>query len=148
MSRSIRVASLMEQIEGDAGSKLRKRLVEYGTAAYQDEQIFDRVRALLRHAADDRDLNALLLPEILSGGDDWALDPDLRLATHRPRTGRAILFAKRRILLPLTRWLFEYTRENVRRQQRLNRILMACIEELAIENARLRREVDALASRR
>jgi hypothetical protein len=51
---------------------------------------------------------------------------------------------KRRLLLPLTRWLFEYSQENFRRQDRLNRVLFACIEELAIENARLRR---ALGSR-
>jgi hypothetical protein len=54
--------------------------------------------------------------------------------------GRVILFAKRRILLPMTRWLFEYSQENFRRQQRINAVLFACIEDLAIENARLRRE--------
>ena len=35
----------------------------------------------------------------------------------------------------MTRWLYEYSLENFRRQQRLNLILFACIEELAIENA-------------
>ena len=41
----------------------------------------------------------------------------------------------------MTRWLFEYSQENFRRQHHLNRILFACIEELALENARLRREL-------
>ena len=54
--------------------------------------------------------------------------------------GRFILLVKRRLLLPLTRWLFEYAQENFRRQQRINAVLFACIEDLAIENARLRRE--------
>jgi hypothetical protein len=49
---------------------------------------------------------------------------------------------KRRFLLPISRWLFEYSRENFRRQQRMNRILLACIEQLAIENARLRQDLD------
>jgi hypothetical protein len=40
----------------------------------------------------------------------------------------------------MMRWLFEYSQENFRRQQHLNQILFACIEELALENARLRRD--------
>ena len=51
------------------------------------------------------------------------------------------MFVKRRILLPLTRWLYEYTVDNFQRQERVNRMLVACIEELAIENARLRRDL-------
>jgi hypothetical protein len=138
----------MEKIEGDVRSARRKQFLKHGIDAYQDEQVFDRVRAVLQRAADGRDLNVLLLPEILDDDKEWALEPALRLSSHRPAAGRAILFAKRRILLPMMRWLFEYSQENFRRQQRLNRILMACLEELAIENARLRRDVEALASRR
>jgi hypothetical protein len=144
----VRVAAVMDQIEADVRSKLRAHFVKRGVSAYQDEQVFEVVRALLRRAADGRDRTALLLPEILEDEGDSALDLNLHLSSHRPAAGRAILFAKRRILLPLMRWLFEYSQENFRRQQRLNRILMACVEELAIENAQLRRDVDALASRR
>jgi hypothetical protein len=144
----VRVPELMHTIEGEAGSKLRTRLVRSGASGYQDPQLFERVRAVLQRAAEERDPAALLLPEILGSDEEWALDPHLRLSSHRRRSGGAILFAKRRILLPLTRWLFEYSRENFRRQERINRMLMACVEELAIENARLRRELDALAPRR
>jgi hypothetical protein len=142
------VPALMDTIEGGAGSKLRARLVRSGASGYQDPEIFDRVRAVLQRAADERDPAALLLPDILGSDEEWALDPNLRLSSHRRRSGGAILFAKRRILLPLTRWLFEYTRENFRRQERINRMLMACVEALALENARLRRDLDALAPRR
>ena len=62
-------------------------------------------------------------------------------STHRPVVGPVVLFAKRRVLLPMMRWLFEYSQENFRRQQRLNRIVFACLEELAIENARLRQRM-------
>src|SRR5689334_24075222 len=48
---------------------------------------------------------------------DWRLKTHLELSTHRPAIGRAILFTKRRVLLPLTRWLFEYSQENFRRQE-------------------------------
>jgi hypothetical protein len=144
----VRVASLMQTIESGAGSKLRAPLGHAGATGYQDPEVFGRVRALLQHAADGRDPSALLLPEILGAEQEWEPDPDLQLSSHRPRTGRVILFAKRRLVLPLVRWLFEYSQENFRRQQRINRVLMACVEELAIENVRLRRDLDALAPRR
>ena len=59
-----------------------------------------------------------------------------------------IVFVKRRLLLPLTRWLFEYTLENFRRQHRTNLALMACLQTLAIENVRLRRELEGREPRR
>jgi hypothetical protein len=75
---------------------------------------------------------------LLDSDLEWGLESHLRLTTHRQSmSGRAILFVKRRLLLPMTRWLFEYSQENFRRQQRINLMLFACIEELAIENARL-----------
>jgi len=144
-SDKVAVQPLMQQIERDVRSKIRRRLVKHGMPAYDDEQIFEHVRATLLHAADGRDLSALLLPELLGDEVDWSLESGLRFSSHRrPAAGRAILFAKRRILLPMMRWLFEYSQENFRRQQRLNRILLACIEELAVENARLRRDLDAI----
>jgi hypothetical protein len=141
----IRVAPLMQQIERDVRSTIRRRLATHGMPAYEDERLFEHVRATLQHAADGRDLNVLLLPELVGDDVDWALEPAIRFSSHRPGfPGRAILFVKRRVLLPLTRWLFEYSQENFRRQQQINRILLACVEELAVENARLRRDVDAL----
>ena len=140
------VAGVIQRIEGAVGARLRKRLVDHGVAAYSDEQLFERVRTLLQHAADGRNLEVLLLPELLGDDVEWTLEPNLKWSTHRPAFGQAILFAKRRILLPLTRWLFEYSQSNFKRQARLNKILLSCIEELAIENARLRRDLETLAS--
>jgi hypothetical protein len=134
----------MKQIESDVRANIRRRLIKHGMPAYEDEAVFERVRAMLQHAADGRDLDVLLLPELLEDDVDWALDPNLRLSSHRPAAGGLILFAKRRLVLPVVRWLFEYSQANFRRQQQLNKILLACIEELAIDNARLRRDVDAL----
>jgi hypothetical protein len=37
--------------------------------------------------------------------------------------------------------LYEYSLENFKRQERVNRMLFACLEELAIENARLARQL-------
>jgi hypothetical protein len=147
MSESpLRVATVMGGIEGDVRERLRRHVVKRGGASeYADEAMFEHVRAVLARAVDDRNLDALLLPELLDGDVEWELQTRLELSTRRPGPiGGTILWAKRRILLPLTRWLFEYSQDNFRRQHHLNRVLLACIEELAIENARLRREVSAL----
>lgn len=144
---TIRVPPLMKQIEDDVRSAIRRRLVKHGMPAYADEQVFERVRATLQHAADGRDLNVLLLPELLGDEVEWSLVPNLTLSSHRSSIGKVILLVKRHILLPLTRWLFEYSQDNFRRQERLNRILLASAEELAVENARLRADLDALRAK-
>ena len=46
--------------------------------------------------------------------------------------------------MPVTRWLYDYSRENFARQERLNFALMACVQELVVENVRLAARVDAL----
>jgi hypothetical protein len=48
--------------------------------------------------------------------------------------------------MPPLRWLFEYSRDNFERQRRTNHVLFACVQELALETARLRREVRRLSS--
>ena len=140
---NVRVDAVMGDIERDVRARLRRHLLKKGGAAdYQDQAIFDAVHAVLGRAVDGREIEATLLPELVDGDIDWRLQTHLNLSTHRPAAaGRFILFAKRKLLLPLTRWLFEYSQENFRRQDRLNRILFACIEELAIENAHLRRDL-------
>ena len=145
----IRVDAVMGEIEHDVRTRLRRHLIKRGGAAdYHDEEIFEAVRAVLARAVEERNLDATLLPELLDTDVEWRLQTHLSLSTHRPVAGGFILFVKRRVLLPLTRWLFEYSQENFRRQDHLNRVLFACIEELALENARLRRDVAARAAKR
>ncbi len=144
---NVRVDAVMDEIGRDVRARLRRHLIKRGGAAdYQDEEIFAAVHALLARAVDERNLDATLLPELIDGDLDWRLQTHLNLTTHRPAVGRFILFAKKKILLPMTRWLFEYSQDNFRRQDHLNRILFACIEEIALENARLRRTIEASAS--
>jgi hypothetical protein len=140
----IRVDDVMGDIERDVRARLRRHLIKRGGAAdYHDEEIFETVRAVLARAVDERNLDATLLPELLDADVDWRMQTHLALSSHRPVAGKFILFFKRRVLVPLTRWLFEYSQDNFRRQDHLNRVLFACIEELALENARLRRDVAA-----
>src|SRR5262245_45428552 len=138
----LRVDTVMGDIEREVRTRLRRHLIKRGGAAeYDDEAIFEAVHAVLTRAVEERNLDAMLLPELLDSDVEWRLRTHLELSSHRPTAGRFILFVKRRLLLPLTRWLFEYSQENFRRQDRLNRVLFACIEELAIENARLRKSI-------
>lgn len=45
--------------------------------------------------------------------------------------------------MPVLRWFYEFTRDNFERQRRINQVLFACVQELAIETARLRQEMRA-----
>ena len=49
------------------------------------------------------------------------------------------MFVKRRLLMPVLRWFYEFSRDNFERQRRVNQVLLACVQELAIETTRLRR---------
>jgi DNA-binding transcriptional LysR family regulator len=135
------VEHVMKDIEADARRDRHARLAPAGTG-YTDPEIFAAVDDLLRRAVE-RDEHAILLPDLLDDYEEWRLQTGLRFSSHRPVVGTALVFVKRRLLLPVMRWLFDYSRENFRRQQRMNRIFAAAIEELAIENARLRREIES-----
>jgi hypothetical protein len=138
---TIQVEPLMREIEDRLRNDVRRRLLARGGAPdYQDPDVFRSVDRLLRRAAERPDEHALL-PEFLGPESEWRLQTHLRFSSHRTIAGPIVLFVKRRLLLPLTRWLYEYSSDNFRRQERVNRLLVACIEELAIENARLRRDL-------
>lgn len=135
----ISVERVMREIEDDLRRERRARLLEKGAPEeYRDAELFAAVERVLRRAIETRDHDAVLLPELLSDEHDWTLETRLRFNSHRPVIGPIIVFFKRRVLLPLTRWLYEYSLENFQRQQRINRMLFACVEELALENATLR----------
>ena len=137
----------MREIEDRVRDEFRRRVLARGGAPeFQDPEVCRAVDRLLRRAAERPDEQALL-PEFLGPESDWRLRTHLNFASHRAVTGSAVLFVKRRILLPLTRWLYEYSADNFRRQDRVNRMLVACVEELAIENARLRRDLARLGER-
>ena len=138
----VEVERLMREVEDDVRQMRRKRLLARGGASeYRDPVVYAGVDAVLRRALDARDTDALLLPDFMSSEADWNLSLHLKYASHRPAVGGLLIAIKRRVLLPLMRWLYEYSLENFRRQRRINTVLFACIEELAIENARLRQSI-------
>src|SRR5262245_37875442 len=138
----------MREIEDDVRRARRKRLLARGGAGeYRDPDLYEHVDIVLRRALESRDHGALLLPDFLSSDPDWQLTTHLRFSSHRSVIGPVLIFIKRRVLLPLTRWLYEYSLENFRRQQKLNTILLACVEELAIENAKLLKKLEGQEGR-
>jgi hypothetical protein len=139
---AISVEKVMREIGDDLRRERRARLLARGAPSeYRDADVFAAVEGVLRRAVEGRDVEAILLPELLADQEEWRLQTHLRFASHRPVLGPVIIGFKRRVLLPIMRWLYEYSLENFERQQRVNRILFACIEELAIENARLRQDI-------
>jgi hypothetical protein len=138
----VRVAKLMREIEEDVRRDRRKQLVAHGgPPEYDDPEVYATVDAILRRAVEAIDRPASLFPEVLEDSGRLQLETSLRFSSHRPVAGPFVLFVKRRLLMPAFRWLYEYSLENFRRQQRVNQLLFACVEELAIENARLRKIV-------
>jgi hypothetical protein len=135
---------VMADLQTRLRAQLRERLAASGSTEFHEAEIFDAVARVFRRGLDARDRGDLLLPELLPDEEDWRVDTPLRLSTHRPVIGGALLFVKRHLLLPLNRWLYEYTREHFRRQHQVNLALFACLESLAIENARLQQDIHAL----
>lgn len=140
------VDAVQAAIERAARRELAEQLQRHGAAAFGDAAIFEHVEEVLRRAcARQGRRQGLLLPELLGDESTWRLNTGLALSSHRGRlAGGIILAAKRRLIAPAVRWLVDYVTENFARQQRVNLVLFACVQELAVQNAQLRRDLDAL----
>jgi hypothetical protein len=137
----------MAELQQRVRERLREDLLKHGgSRAFEDPALFAEVERLLHTAVDAGDANALLLPELLGDPATWRLETAMRYQSHRGASAASlILFAKRRVLMPVVRWLFEYSRDNFERQRRINQVLFACVQELAVENAKLRQDVQRLS---
>jgi hypothetical protein len=144
----------MADLQQRVRERLRQQILQHGgSPALQDPALFAEVDRLLSVAAAADDARTLLLPEILGEPTTWRLETSIRYPSHRGSVAASVLrFVKRRVMMPALRWLFEYSQENFARQRRVNQVLFACVQELAIETARLRRDaqrpMDAAAPRR
>ena len=141
----------MSDLQAQVRERIRQHLLRHGASnAFEDPVLFTEVEGVLRAAIDSASPRALLLPELLGDPETWRLQTAMRYQSHRGRVGELIIFVKRRVLMPIFRWLFEYSRDNFERQRRVNQVLFACVQELAVETARLRAEAlrrDAAAVR-
>jgi hypothetical protein len=141
------VDAVMGEVRARVCARLREDLARLDPASpLLASHLLDDAEALYRRALERRRL--LMLPALLLDEDEWELTTSLNLTSHRRVTGRAVLFLKRRLVLPVVRWLYEFSRDNFERQARVNDTLMATIETLVVEVVALRREVEALKSGR
>jgi hypothetical protein len=138
----------MTELHGRVRERLRAQiLASGGSPDFEDPELFADVEALLHTAASTFDSTKLILPEILGDPDTWRLSTAMRYQSHRTKGPASVLmFVKRRVLMPVLRWLYEYSRDNFERQRRTNLVLFACVQELAVETARLRRDLRHLSA--
>ncbi len=136
----------MAELQGRVRERVRAELVRHGaSAALEDPTLFADIDTLLRAAIERSQPAALLLPELLGDPSTWRLETAIKYQTHRGTAGAPIIFVKQRLLMPLLRWFHEFNRDNFERQRRINQVLFACVQELAIELATQRRELQALS---
>jgi hypothetical protein len=140
------VDTIMDDLRARVRERIREDLRRHGaSSAFDDPTLFAEVEALVRGAVDAANPRALLMPELLGDPETWRLETAMRYRSHRARSGTLLIFIKRRLMMPIVRWLFEYSRDNFERQRRMNEVLCACVQDLAIETARLRREIRRLS---
>jgi hypothetical protein len=136
----------MADLQGRVRERVRAELVRHGASeALDDPALFADIDTMLRAAIQRSQPAALLLPELLGDPSTWRLDTAIKYQTHRGAAGAPIIFVKQRLLMPLLRWFYEFNRDNFERQRRINQVLFACVQELAIELAKQRRELQALS---
>ena len=136
----------MAELQGRVRERVRADLVRHGaSSALEDPVFFAEIDSMLRAAIDRSQPAALLLPELLGDPSTWRLDTAIRYQSHRGAAAGPIVFVKRRLLMPILRWFYEFSRDNFERQRRVNQVLFACVQELAIETTRLRNEVRELS---
>jgi len=136
----------MAELQGRVRERVRADLVRHGAStALEDPALFTDIDTMLRAAIERSQPAALLLPELLGDPSTWRLDTAIKYQTHRGAAGAPIIFVKQRLLMPLLRWFYEFNRDNFERQRRINQVLFACVQELAIEVAKQRRELQALS---
>lgn len=136
----------MAELQGRVRERVRAELVRHGASqALEDPTLFADIDTMLRAAIERSQPAALLLPELLGDPSTWRLDTAIKYQTHRGAAGAPIIFVKQRLLMPLLRWFYEFNRDNFERQRRINQVLFACVQEMAIELAKQRRELQALS---
>lgn len=145
---AVSVDDVMTDLQARVRDRVRASLVRHGaSAALEDGTLFAEIDAMLRTAVERSQPSALLLPDLLGDPAAWRLAPSITIQSHRGSSGGPILFVKRRLIMPVLRFFYEYSRDNFERQRRVNDVLFACVQELAIETARLRQEVRELTRR-
>jgi hypothetical protein len=135
---SVSTEAVMDEVRDRVRAELFARLVAQGAGDdFASREVFDEVDRLFDRALAHEHPRSLLLAARLP--DPWQPALSLDFPTHRRGLpGRAVRFAKSRLVLPVVRWLYEHASENFRRQHQVSVALMACLQTLAAEQAQLK----------
>jgi hypothetical protein len=144
---AVSTEAVMEDVRDRIRADLHARLVLQGAGDdFADRAVFDEVDRLFAQAMAVEDPRALLLPARLDG--PWKPILSLDFPGHRNKLIAApIRFVKTRFVLPAVRWLYEFSHENFRRQHQLNLAMMAIVQTLAADHARLKARLAELERR-
>jgi hypothetical protein len=139
--------AVMREVWEQVRADVHARLVAQGAGdAFDSREVFDEVDRLFTQALAHEKPRTLLIAQRLE--PPWEPARSLNLSSHRPGlAGRWITFAKGRLVLPLIRFFYEHVSENFRRQQQVNLALMACLQIVTADHARLKARVAALERR-
>jgi hypothetical protein len=150
LAGDVQIDAVMAELEARVRDRLREHLLRHGgSPAFADPDLFKDIERMLHAAVSVGASNASLLQELLGDPDTWRLHTAITYQSHREgRTAALILFVKKRLLMPILQFVFDYSRDNFIRQRRVNQVLFACVQELAIETARLRAQVAQLSDGR
>lgn len=134
----LKVEDLMEEVR----RRVRDRL---GSGNLGNEEASVLIEEVMQNALDLRDGEGRLQSvDLLGPEEEWVLNRPLRFSSHRGTVGRYIVWAKEKVIFPLTRWLYEYTRMGFFKQHRMNLTLLACLESVITQNASLQARVRIL----
>ncbi len=86
-------------------------------------------------------------PSWMDAVEDWDLEPECELSSHRRRLGGVIVTLKRILVRPFVKWLQDWVEANFLRQRRTNRALLQLVGDLAARNRRLDARVARLEAR-
>jgi hypothetical protein len=137
----------MRDVRDQVRADLHARMIAQGAGDdFDSRAVFDAVDELFTQALAHENQRALLLPAYFE--EAWKPALSLDFPGHRSRLAAgAIRFAKIKLVMPVVRWLFEYAQENFRRQHRVNVALMATVQTLAADHARLKARLADLERR-
>lgn len=129
----------------DVMREIRRRVGErLGKGMASDEETLVAIEEVFQNALDARDGEKIHCLNYLGPEEEWTLNKPVVISSHRGAVGKLLVLLKERLLVPMHRWLYEYSRQNFVRQHRLNLVTLSCVESLIAQNTGLWKRIRAL----
>ena len=123
---------------------IRTRLRNGEGRTHLDDNMEESMANKLRELAARYDLEIGTLDQILNFHGNWNLETDYEILSHRPQSGRIVVFVKK-ILRAFTGL---FAKPVIHQQSEINRCLSAAVSHLLAENIRLEAALRSTQKRR